>query len=145
SPPAAVASACHVWKLVLAVRRRTLPSHSATLTTVPTLRGPERPPAPPQSTSGRSSLNLRVAVKVPCRKRPSLQEAQRSALMFLSFFQSSTPDFSVRFFRSSFFSPTCWRHTSVAFIPPSPRRVSIAIAVLLVPSVMLTKVSFEFR
>src|SRR5262249_10566785 len=87
SPPARVQRAFHVSSFSLRVLiARELPSHMATLTLSSMLRSPDRPPAPPQSTSGFVSLATRVPVNVPWRNRPSIQLAQRLPAMLVSSF-----------------------------------------------------------
>src|SRR5260370_17747361 len=106
SPPARVAAACHVVRLIFALMKRTLPSHRATLLPAPGPRSADRPPPPPQLTSGFSSLSRRVAVNVPCKKRPSSQFLQRSPAMFLLSFHSLTPPSRFTSFTPSFFYMT---------------------------------------
>src|SRR5262245_16082829 len=55
-------SSFQVSNFTLRETERTLPSQKAVLTTSPKERSDDRPPCPPQSTSGFSSLGLRVAV-----------------------------------------------------------------------------------
>src|SRR5262249_46237234 len=110
------------------------------------LRNPERPPAPSQLRSGRASLSSRLPAKVPCKKRPSIQLAQRSPTMLLSFFQSSTPLESFRFLRAALsLEKTCLRWTVTAFLPPSPFRVSPVIKVLLSPSETSANLTLDSR
>src|SRR5262249_28655947 len=100
------------------------------------LRSAETPLTPPQLTSGRSSFGRSRPLNVPCRKRPSIQLAQRSPAIFLLSLKYLTPLFGPVALRSAFFSSTYCRRTSVAVVLSSPLSVSPDRMVLLVPSVI---------
>src|SRR5262249_34290883 len=136
SPALGVIAAFHVSSETAMLTLRTLPSSRPTGTIWSKLRRAETPLTPPQLTSGRSSLIRSRPLNVPCRKRPSIQLAQRSPAMFLPSLKYLTPEFGPVLLRSSFFSSTYCRRTSVAAVLPSPLSVSPDRIVLLVPSVI---------
>src|SRR6516162_6098050 len=135
SPPLRVARACQTAGLTLVDTLRTLPSQIPTCTNDFSDRREETPPVPAQLTSGRSSLGGSRALKVPCKKRPSIQAPQRSPAMCLPSFQSATPASGLMPLSASLSSCTCCRCTVTGLVLPSPLSVSPVIKVLLVPSV----------
>ena len=123
---------------------RTLPSAIRMLASSSSPRKPDRPPTPPQLTSGLSSL-IRARAGEGALQEAAVHPAGAAVggdvLVVLPVLDAGVV---LDALQVVLLQQDCWRCTVVALTPPSPLSVSPAIIVLLVPSVMSVSFTFEF-